>query len=61
MDENVCCPFLEVIDCTDTDEHKHLFCGSHYVIGDVVLDNERVKIFCLAKFKDCVYYPRGEE
>ena len=61
MDENVCCPFLRVVDCRDTDEHAHLYCDSQYIIKEIVVSNDYVKEFCLGVFTECKYYPRGEE
>lgn len=26
---NVCCPFLDIADCEDTDEHSHLYCTTN--------------------------------
>lgn len=60
MGENVCCPMLRVIKCSDTREHKHLFCDSQYTITHIMIDDDWVKVFCLGEFTKCKYYPKGE-
>lgn len=60
MAENVCCPLLKVVDCADTEEHKHLYCDSRHTLEESLLDNDCVIVFCLSQFKECKYYPRGE-
>lgn len=49
-DENVCCPDLDIIDCADTDEHRHLMCS----YSSALLENGTVKQYCLENFKGCV-------
>ncbi len=58
MGENVCCPYLKVVDCEDTKEHKHLFCDYQCTIQRIVIDNDWVRVFCISEFKDCKYYPK---
>lgn len=59
--ENVCCPMFGIVDCADTDKHKHLFCMSHHTLEDCVMSNDHAREFCLGSFTDCAYYPRGED
>lgn len=58
MGENVCCPYLKAIKCSDTKEHKHLFCDYQNTIEHVIIDNDWVKVFCISEFTACKYYPR---
>jgi len=58
MSENVCCPYLQVIDCEDTEEHKHLMCDPYYTINHILIDNDWVKVFCICEFDKCKYYPK---
>ena len=48
--ENVCCPELMVVDCADTDEHKHLVCG----YSRAILDNETVIEVCIRDHHKCI-------
>ena len=61
MGENVCCPFLKVQECSDTKEHKHLYCDPYYILNNIIIENDWVKVYCLREFANCKYYPRGEE
>ena len=58
--ENICCPMLNIVDCGDTDRHKHLLCIARHTIEGCVMSNEDAREFCLGKFMQCGYYPRGE-
>mgnify|MGYP001594112237 FL=1 len=58
MSENVCCPMLNVIECGETDEHKHLLCESKCIIDTLMIDNDQVKSFCMADVVECKYYPK---
>lgn len=60
MGENVCCPLLRIVDCSDTDEHAHLFCDTQYTIKEIIVSNDWVKEFCLGEFAKCKCYPRRE-
>jgi len=60
MEDNVCCPLLEIIVCADTEEHKHLFCDSRHTIEEISMDNSWAKRFCLGYFNECHFYPKGE-
>ena len=55
--ENVCCPYLKVIDCGDTAEHKHLLCGG---IKAVISNGVAVK-YCLGKWTECVGFQVKDE
>ena len=44
----VCCPYLRIIPCGDTDEHKHPGCEIVGMIANVI-----VKEVCLEDFQDC--------
>lgn len=50
--ENVCCPFLLVVACGDTKDHKHLMCGEN----GALITNESVVNYCLGEFTGCVAY-----
>lgn len=55
-DDNVCCRYFAVVECGDTDEHKHLGC----VAGEDIflVGNEHVRVCCLGGgFKGCESYP----
>ncbi len=58
MGENVCCPLLKVIKCSDTKEHKHLYCDPQHTIEQVIIDDDWVKVFCIGEFVQCKYYPK---
>jgi len=58
MAENVCCPCLKIRKCSDTKDHKHLYCDYQQTIEQAIVDNDWVKVFCLCKFTDCKYYPK---
>jgi hypothetical protein len=65
MSENVCCPFLNVIPCGDTDEHCHFVCDFYYAtmhhLSDLdIMDNEFVKSNCMSDSVKCQFYPKGE-
>ena len=47
--ENVCCSHIEVIDCGDTKEHKHIICDSMAIVS-----NEMVKEYCLGNWGKCI-------
>ena len=49
-EENVCCPYLAVIPCGDTEEHCHLICSA----SNAFLRNIFVTQFCLASFSECI-------
>ena len=58
--ENVCCPYLLVLGCADTDEHQHLACRA--TIGEGPgLTNQMAKDWCLADFVNCLVRPRSED
>ena len=48
--ENICCPNLMIIKCTDTQEHKHLICGDN----EAIISNETAKDLCIDDYKKCV-------
>lgn len=62
MGNNVCCPQLAVVACSDTTEHSHLVCLSWQSEGeDITLANEYVKTHCLREdetYVSCPYYPK---
>lgn len=57
---NVCCRFLAVIDCADTEEHKHIGCEVKNELDEnPIIDNEYAKVHCVSEdFKACPYYPK---
>ena len=59
---NVCCKFLHIVECGDSEEHNHIICEPWQELGDsVTINNEWVGNYCLSEeFKACLYYPRGE-
>jgi hypothetical protein len=48
--ENACCPELCVVDCADTQEHKHLLCG----FSNTILTNQTIRNLCIENFGMCV-------
>lgn len=56
--ENICCPFLQIVPCGDTEEHRHVLC-EHMRMP---IPNGRINIWCVSlyKFKECIIYP-GEK
>ena len=48
--KNVCCPFLLVVDCADTEVHRHLICGD----SKAVITNDTVRNVCIGEFVKCV-------
>ncbi len=48
--ENVCCPELLVVECSDTDEHRHLLCGD----SKAILTNAMIKNLCIGNFSKCI-------
>lgn len=55
--KNICCPYLVVIDCGDTDEHKHLFCTMRTTCnGQKLMPNSTVKNLCLEGYRTCDHY-----
>lgn len=59
-DVNVCCGYLGIIDCADTEEHSHIVCSPKEGLDDnPVIDNEHAKAHRLSEqFKECPYYPK---
>ena len=49
-DINKCCPLLAVLDCADTEEHKHLICSD----SNAVISNDTVRELCLGDYSKCV-------
>lgn len=62
MAENVCCPNLNVIDCAETGDHKHLYCDYFHTVKGVVMNKNWINLFCLGGewFGRCPYYPKGD-
>jgi hypothetical protein len=56
MDEdvNVCCPFFDIAECEDTEEHCHLYCQTN---GDL-MKSSRIHEFCVSddNWENCPYY-----
>lgn len=48
--DNLCCPELVVVDCSDTDEHKHLVCGN----SKAILTNDTVIKICITDHHKCL-------
>jgi len=59
MSDNDCCPNLVIVDCSDTDEHKHIACVGSLDDGPGV-DNETAMRWCLGNYRDCPQKPKGE-
>ncbi len=59
MGDNVCCPHFIVLDCTDTDEHKHIACAGS-LDDSPAIDNDTAIKRCLGDFENCLLKPRGE-
>lgn len=53
--ENICCPYLSIVECADTGEHKHLLCSQM----KTPIPNDRVTTWCVSNYKwrECVIYP----
>jgi len=48
--ENICCPELLIVPCSDTEEHCHLVCGYSMTI----LSNDMIKAQCIGDFSKCI-------
>ena len=59
--ENICCPELAILPCADTDIHNHFYCDSKYVLEDFLISNILVRNICMGNFRQCKYFPKGEE
>ena len=57
--DNICCPHLVVLDCADTDSHKHIGCCAS-LDDSLGLDNNKAMVWCLGDFANCPMRPRGE-
>jgi hypothetical protein len=53
--ENICCPYLKIVNCADTEEHKHLLCEHMRQ----PIPNHRITTWCVSnhKWRQCVIYP----
>jgi hypothetical protein len=52
---NVCCRYLLIVDCGDTEEHKHLICTSQNC--PMMIENAHVIKCCLSEsFCQCPFY-----
>jgi len=58
---DVCCGFFYVMNCIDTEEHKHLGCEVKNELDEnPIIDNQYAITYCISEnFKECLYYPRG--
>ena len=60
MSDNVCCPYPAILDCADTDEHKHIACLG--CVGDGPgVDNNTARKWCLGDFKNYSLRPKGDD
>ncbi len=59
MGDNMCCPYLDIIVCADTDEHKHVACRGS-LTDSPGIDNEFVANWCLGDFYQCPLRPKGD-
>lgn len=49
--ENICCPNFRVLECADTQEHRHLICG----YSNIPISNETTRNLCIGLgFKECI-------
>ena len=48
--DNVCCHDLDVVDCADTIEHKHLVCR----FSNAILSNDTIKKTCIGNHNQCI-------
>jgi len=57
---NICCNYLNIVDCDDTEEHAHLFCDALSGIDKQgILNNEHVCLVCVSnEFSKCKFYPK---
>lgn len=56
IDENVCCPYLKINECSDTNDHNHLVCGQSLTL----LGNSTIKSICIgSNFKQCIMLGGG--
>ena len=51
-EENVCCPFIAILECGDSEEHAHLICN--YVRK--LYPNKHIIETCINNFKECIHY-----
>ena len=58
-DFNVCCPFLIIAGCADTEEHKHISCEIWVSENQgVIIDNKWVIDYCLCSYSRCKLYSK---
>lgn len=60
MDTNVTCPYFVVLDCADTEEHRHIGCRACFDTG-LGLTNDIARSWCLGQFEKCPCRPKGED
>ena len=48
--DNICCPKLLIVECSDTDEHCHLVCD----YSKAILANATIKVQCIGEFSKCI-------
>ncbi len=56
MSGNSCCPELEIIPCSDTDDHSHIICG----YSKAILENETIKTICIGNHRSCLLQGQGD-
>ena len=59
MRDNVCCPHFIVLDCGDTEEHRHIRCEGSFGDG-LGIDNNKAIKWCLGGYGRCPRRPRKE-
>lgn len=59
-DTNSCCPNLTILECGDTNEHKHIYCDYYNTVKESLLDQEQIFYFCINRFDSCSYRPNKD-
>lgn len=48
--DSVCCPYLAIVECADTDQHSHPVCAD----SKDAIPNATVRDICIGNFDKCV-------
>jgi hypothetical protein len=56
---NVCCPYFCTIGCSDTKEHKHIYCE----VEDKIIANSDTIFKCISDYNwiECEFFKRADK